>query len=303
MGGRQVSLEDDHLIDLFIDSLWVEAGLSKNTQSAYQTDLVKFSRWLQIQSKDLLQVRREDVLSYLSARMKKGAKSTSSARALTTLRRFYRYLVRESYLEVDPTIKVEHPKIQRALPASMTEAEVELLLDEPDRNIELEYRDSVMLELLYASGLRVSELVGLEIQQLNLLQGIVRVLGKGGKERLVPLGEEALEALRGYLGSIRPLLVKDPAVSVVFPSLRGQKMTRQTFWHRVKLYTTRSGIRKNITPHTLRHAFATHLVNHGADLRVVQLLLGHSDLSTTQIYTHVARARLQQMHHMHHPRG
>ncbi|WP_020409026.1 site-specific tyrosine recombinase XerD [Hahella ganghwensis] len=296
-------MDDQLLINKFIDSLWLEAGLSKNTQSAYRSDLQKLSLWLLQQNSCLHKARREELLTYLAAKMKKGAKSTSSARTLTTMRRFYRYLLREQLVPEDPTLKIEHPRVQRSLPSSLTESEVDSLLDEPDKDLEIEHRDAVMLEVLYASGLRVSELVGLHLEQLNLQQGVVRVMGKGGKERLVPLGDAALDALKDYLSAVRPLLVVGGGQSVVFPSLRGREMTRQTFWHRIKLYAQRSGIRKNITPHTLRHAFATHLVNHGADLRVVQLLLGHSDLSTTQIYTHVAKARMQRLHSQHHPRG
>ncbi len=296
-------MDDSSLIDRFVDSLWLEAGLSENTQMAYRTDLEKLSVWLQQRNCCLLKVRREELLGYLATKMRKGAKSSSSARLLTTMRRFYRYLLREQLIEEDPTLKIEHPKVQRMLPSSLSESEVDNLLSEPDKEVEIEHRDAVMLEVLYASGLRVSELVGLRLEQVNLRQGVLRILGKGGKERLVPLGETALEVLEEYLVTVRLALLNDAQSSVVFPSLRGKEMTRQTFWHRIKLYAQRSGVRKNITPHTLRHAFATHLVNHGADLRVVQLLLGHSDLSTTQIYTHVAKARLQKLHSQHHPRG
>ncbi|OZG70642.1 site-specific tyrosine recombinase XerD [Hahella sp. CCB-MM4] len=296
-------MDDSSLIDRFVDSLWLEAGLSENTQAAYRTDLRKLSKWLQQHNRCLRVVGRDELLAYLAEKMKKGSKSSSSARLLTTMRRFYRYLLREQIIDEDPTLKIEHPKVQRLLPSALSESEVDSLLNEPDKELEIEHRDAVMLEVLYASGLRVSELVGLRLEQLNLRQGVLRILGKGGKERLVPLGEAALEAIEGYLTAVRPLLVSDLQNPTVFPSMRGREMTRQTFWHRIKLYAQRSGIRKNITPHTLRHAFATHLVNHGADLRVVQLLLGHSDLSTTQIYTHVAKARLQRLHSQHHPRG
>ncbi len=299
----KISGRDNELIDRFVDNLWLESGLSANTQSAYRTDLQKLARWLAMQNRNLQQASRNELFSYLAEQIRTGAKSTSTARNLSTLRKFYRYLVRENLLQEDPTLNIDHPKVSKPLPAALTEIEVEQLLAEPDIEDPIEHRDMVMLEVLYASGLRVSELVSLELQHINLRQGVIRITGKGGKERLVPLGDPAVERLLLYLKTARAELMGSASSPVVFPSTRRQFMTRQTFWHRIKLYAQRSGIRKNITPHTLRHAFATHLLNNGADLRVVQLLLGHSDLSTTQIYTHIAKARLQNLHAEHHPRG
>ncbi|MBU6953746.1 site-specific tyrosine recombinase XerD [Hahella sp. HN01] len=290
-------------IDRFIEMLWLEQGLSENTRMSYRSDLVRLAEWLARSGKTLIEASREDLFSFLAARMQKGAKSASSARMLSTLRKFYRYLLREGVVREDPTLRIEHPKVGRLLPGAISEAEVDRLLAEPDISLPIEARDKVMLEVLYASGLRVSELVGLQLYQVNLRQGVLRVVGKGDKERLTPLGEQAVEQLEAYIKGVRPELTGGREDGVLFPSLRGGGMTRQTFWYRIKLYASRSGIAKNITPHTLRHAFATHLLNHGADLRVVQLLLGHSDLSTTQIYTHVAKARLQQLHSKHHPRS
>ena len=222
---------------------------------------------------------------------------------LSSLRRFYRYLRREHLIEVDPTARLAAPKLGRPLPKSLTEAEVEALLAAPDTDDVVGFRDRTMLELLYATGLRVSELVGLSAAEINLRQGVVRVLGKGAKERLVPLGEEAVSWLERYLRDVRAELLRGGTSTALFPSRRGRAMTRQTFWHAIKRYARRAAIAKTLSPHTLRHSFATHLLNHGADLRVVQMLLGHSDLSTTQIYTHVARARLKSLHAQHHPRG
>ncbi|ABC28620.1 tyrosine recombinase XerD [Hahella chejuensis KCTC 2396] len=283
--------------------LWLEQGLSENTRMSYRCDLLRLAEWLMGRGRTLVDASREDLFSFLAVRMQKGAKGASSARMLSTLRKFYRYLLREGVVQEDPTLRIEHPKVGRLLPGAISEMEVEQLLAEPDASQPIEARDKVMLEVLYASGLRVSELVSLRLYQVNLRQGVLRVVGKGGKERLTPLGEQAVEQLEAYIKGVRPQLLAGREDGVLFPSMRGSEMTRQTFWHRIKLYASRSGISKNITPHTLRHAFATHLLNHGADLRVVQLLLGHSDLSTTQIYTHVAKARLQQLHSRHHPRS
>ncbi|MCJ8301704.1 site-specific tyrosine recombinase XerD, partial [Shewanella sp.] len=228
---------------------------------------------------------------------------TSSARLMSSLRRFYGFLILKKLIQVDPIARIKSPKLTRKLPDSLSEADVDILLNEPDLQDPIECRDRAMLELLYATGLRVTELVSLTMEQLSLRQGLVRVVGKGGKERLVPLGELAVNEVEHYLEGARAELLKGKLSDVLFPSRRGQMMTRQTFWHRIKLYALRAGIVTHISPHTMRHAFATHLLNHGADLRVVQLLLGHSDLSTTQIYTHVAKARLSQLHSEHHPRG
>lgn len=244
---------------------------------------------------------RADLLEWLGELARRGQSTRSSARMLSCLRGFYRYLLRENRIPLDPSLNIESPRLGRPLPKSLSEEEVDSLLAQPEEDIAIELRDKAMLELLYATGLRVSELVGLRLHQLNLHQGVVKVMGKGSKERLVPMGEEALYWLQRYLQAGRVELIKSG--DVLFPSQRGREMTRQTFWHRIKVYAQRAGIRSNLSPHTLRHAFATHLINHGADLRVVQLLLGHSDLSTTQIYTHVARERMKQLHQQHHPRG
>lgn len=293
----------DPEIDNYLQVLWFEKGLSDNTQSAYRRDLNAFAQWLQQADLTLLTARRDDLLAYLTYRMRQRFSAPSTARALSCLRGFYRYLVREGRVAEDPTLQVENPRLGRPLPKSLTEADVEQLLAAPDPQDPVGFRDRVMLELLYACGLRVTELVTLQLSQLNLRQGVVRVTGKGGKERLVPLGEEALAWVQRYLRQGRVLLLGDKRSEVLFPSQRGTQMTRQTFWYRIKHHAQVAGIDKPLSPHTLRHAFATHLLNHGADLRVVQLLLGHSDLSTTQIYTHIAQQRLQSLHQQHHPRG
>lgn len=290
-------------IDAFIDGLWMESGLSRHTLAAYRADLVGLARWLAARGSSLLAARRDLLLGYLAQRLQGGAKPRSTARLLSTLRRFYRYQVREGRLQEDPTAQIDSPKLGRPLPGALSEAEVEALLAAPAPDDPLGLRDRAMLELLYATGLRVSELVGLTMDQLNLRQGVVRVIGKGSKERLVPLGEEAGDWLDRYLAEARPALLKGRAAALLFVTQRGEGMTRQAFWYRIKHYARLAGITRELSPHTLRHSFATHLLNHGADLRVVQLLLGHSDLSTTQIYTHVARQRLQELHAKHHPRG
>ncbi|MBT8116544.1 MAG: site-specific tyrosine recombinase XerD [Gammaproteobacteria bacterium] len=281
----------------------MERGLSDNTLAAYRNDLGGLAGWLVRQDRGLLTARREDLLAYLSQRVADGARPRTTARLLSSMRRFYRYQVREGCLRDDPSVRIDTPRIGRPLPDSLSEQEVEELLDAPDPGALLGLRDRAMLELLYACGLRVSELVGLTRGQLNLNQGVVRLLGKGGKERLVPLGEEALDWLARYLQEGRPALATQQDDGHIFLSRRGTGMTRQAFWYRLREYAVKTGISKPLSPHTLRHAFATHLLNHGADLRVVQMLLGHSDLSTTQIYTHVARERLKDLHTKHHPRG
>ncbi|WP_207063653.1 site-specific tyrosine recombinase XerD [Motiliproteus sp. SC1-56] len=291
------------VIEAYLQELWLEKGLSSNSQAAYRRDLKTFAAWLAPRGRDLLAAERGDLLAYLNYRLRQRLSAASTARMLSCLRGFYRFQLREERIEVDPTLQVDSPKQGRPLPKVLTEEEVERLLEAPDPQDPIGFRDRVMLELLYACGLRVSELVGLQLPELNLRQGLVRVTGKGGKERLVPLGEEAHGWLMHYLRQGRALLLGDPASEVLFPSQRGAQMTRQTFWYRIKHYAQLAGITKPLSPHTLRHAFATHLLNHGADLRVVQLLLGHSDLSTTQIYTHIAQQRLQSLHQAHHPRG
>jgi len=288
-------------IERFADALWMERGLSNHTLAAYRNDLAGLAAWLLRRGTRLLTARRQDLLDYLSSRVLEGARPRTTARLLSSLRRFYRHQVREGRLQEDPSVRIDSPRIGRPLPDTLSEQDVDTLLQTPDSADALGLRDRAMLELLYACGLRVSELVGLTTDQVNLVQGVVRLMGKGGKERLVPLGEEAVDWLQRYLIEARPQLAID--ARHLFVSRRGKGMTRQTFWHRLRKYAVKAGINKHLSPHTLRHAFATHLLNHGADLRVVQMLLGHSDLSTTQIYTHVARERLKDLHARHHPRG
>ncbi|UVL62732.1 site-specific tyrosine recombinase XerD [Pseudomonas sp. B21-012] len=291
------------LIDQFLDALWLEKGLADNTRDSYRSDLALFNGWLTEQGVELPNAGRELILDHLAWRLEQGYKPRSTARFLSGVRGFYRYLLREKLIGIDPTLQVEMPQLGRPLPKSLSEADVEALLQAPDLSEPIGQRDRAMLEVLYACGLRVTELVSLTLDQVNLRQGVLRVMGKGSKERLVPMGEEAVVWIERYLRDGRNELLGGRPSDVLFPSLRGEQMTRQTFWHRIKHQALVAGIDKSLSPHTLRHAFATHLLNHGADLRVVQMLLGHSDLSTTQIYTHVARARLQELHARHHPRG
>jgi|TARA_B100001964_G_scaffold196669_1_gene221311 integrase/recombinase XerD len=299
-----VSTPDDLLIRKFLDSLWLEKGLSQNTLDSYGRDLRTFAAWLETTDKSFTSVHREDLLAYLAFRMAGGLKSRSTARSLSCLRSLFRYLLREHLISEDPSLRVDNPKLGRTLPHTLSESDVEKLLAAPDISSPIGLRDKTMLEVLYASGLRVSELTNLKLNEINLRQGVIRIIGKGSKERLVPLGEEALSWINRFLEESRDDLLKgNLSQDVVFPSSRGSAMTRQTFWYRVKAHARKAGIEKKLSPHTLRHAFATHLLNHGADLRVVQLLLGHSDLSTTQIYTHVAQHRMKELHQAHHPRG
>ncbi len=299
-----MSASDKGVIESFCDAIWLQEGLSANTLEAYRRDLEGLSRWLTPRATALVAASRADLLDYLSDCVGKGARPRTTARLLSSLRRFYGYLVREEKIKTDPTVLIDSPKIGRPLPKSLTEEQVEKLLQSPDTARPLGLRDRAMLETLYATGLRVSELVGLTLSQVSLTQGVVRVIGKGDKERLVPLGEEAVTWISRYLAECRPRLVKRRSTDALFATARGGPMTRQAFWHNLKVHTRNAGIEpKKLSPHTLRHAFATHLLNHGADLRVVQMLLGHADLSTTQIYTHVAQARLKTLHEQHHPRG
>ena len=293
----------DPEIEGFLDAMWMERGLSENTLAAYRHDLGGLAAWLQSRDRSLTGARREDLLDYLAARVAAGAKPRTTARLLSSMRRFYRHHVREGRLQDDPSARIDTPRIGRPLPDSLSENEVEVLLSAPDVDDVLGLRDRAMLELLYACGLRVSELVNVTTDQVNLTQGVVRLMGKGNKERLVPLGEEAVDWLQCYISESRPELAGQTSARQLFITRRGSGMTRQAFWHRLRHYAVKSGINKSLSPHTLRHAFATHLLNNGADLRVVQMLLGHSDLSTTQIYTHVARERLKDLHARHHPRG
>lgn len=301
--------EDQGLIQGFLDALWLEDGLGESTRSAYGSDLRKLSQWLAERpgGPRLQQAGRDDLLGWISAAFVEGRKNATAARRLSGIRRFYRYLLREKLIAEDPTLHIESPRLSRRLPDSLSEGDVEALLDEPlgdqVQDERLELRDRAMLEILYGCGLRVSELVSLRVDQVNLRQGVVRVIGKGDKERLIPLGEEGVDWLLRYMNEARGDLLRGRMSDDLFPGNRGTAMTRQAFWYRIRHYAQRAGIRKKLSPHTLRHAFATHLLNHGADLRVVQMLLGHADLSTTQIYTHVARQRLQDLHQSHHPRG
>jgi len=293
----------DPLVEQFLDAIWMERGLSENTLTAYRNDLTGYVRWLTAHHVDLVAVQRDQVQAYLAHRVTSKASPRSTARLLSTLRRFYAWLRRENHIHEDPTALIEAPKLGRPLPKTLSESEVEALLAAPDVATLLGLRDRTMLEVLYASGLRVSELVNLTVTQVNLLQGVIRVTGKGNKERLVPLGDEAVSWLERYLGEARNTLLNGQTCDALFVTQRREAMTRQAFWYMIKRHARHAAIEKELSPHTLRHAFATHLLNHGADLRVVQMLLGHSDLSTTQIYTHVARARLKDLHARHHPRG
>lgn len=296
-----LSVANQDLIDAFSDALWLESGLSKNTLSAYRTDLKRFAKFIHPQS--LLSASQKEVQNLLAVLLANGIKSSSSARLLSTLRRFYRYQLRQNQITSDPCAQVMSPKQGQQLPHTLSEAQVEALLAAPDTNSDIGLRDRAMLEMLYATGLRVSELVGLTMLEVNLDVGVVRIVGKGNKERLVPMGEQAINWVQQFINQARPALLKNKTSDALFITARGGAMTRQAFWYLIKRYASLAGIYQSLSPHTLRHAFATHLINHGADLRSVQMLLGHADLSTTQIYTHVARERLQSIHSAHHPRG
>jgi integrase/recombinase XerD len=287
-------------IDGYVDSVWLERGLSENTLAAYRRDLYQLSRWL---GADPLQATESDLHGCLAERYRRGYRTSSAARFISSIKGFYRQMLHSGRISVDPSAHLEHPKMGRRLPGSLSEAEVRALLAAPAVDEPLGLRDRAMLEVLYASGLRISELVGLTTSAVNLRQGVVRIIGKGGKERLVPMGQEAMRWLERYLADGRGQLPGSADSPALFPSRRGGHMTRQNFWHTIKRYAARAGIGRSVSPHTLRHAFATHLLNHGADLRAVQMMLGHADLSTTQIYTHIAQARLKDLHRTHHPRG
>lgn len=292
------------LVQQYLDSAWLEKGLSKHSLSAYRSDLTLFGLWLEKDQNLTLDLATQSTIqTYLAHQLQHGMKARSLARFLSCIRSFYRYLLREKHITSDPSLDIQSPKLGRPLPKFLTESEVDKLLNCPDTSDPVGLRDKTMLELLYGCGLRITELISLPVGAVNLRQGVVRVSGKGNKERLVPMGQEAAAWIERYLLEARPVLLDHKPAEVLFPSNRRQMMTRQTFWHRIKLYAKMADIRTPLSPHTLRHAFATHLLNHGADLRVVQLLLGHSDLSTTQIYTHVAQARMQSLHARHHPRG
>lgn len=294
---------DAAIIETFLDAIWMERGLSANTLASYRYDLLQFAHFLQEKGKVFFEVTETDILAFLACRMQKALDTRSIARHLSSLRQFYWYWVRAGKVAKDPTAQIENPKLGRKLPHALTEAEVECLLSAPNTETSLGLRDKALLEVLYATGLRISELTSLKLMDVNLLQGVVRIIGKGGRERLVPLGEVALEWLGKYLTKVRPEFLGQTTVEWVFPGKNAHFLTRQAVWYRIKFYAAKADIQKPLSPHVVRHAFATHLVNHGADLRVVQMLLGHKDLTTTQIYTHVARERLKELHAKHHPRG
>lgn len=293
-------------IEQFLDSLWLERGLSKNTLESYHHDLTLVALFLEKSGITLSEASEYHLNDYFASRLQGDInyKNTSTARLMSAIRRYYQYLCREKIREDDPSAKLESPKIVKPLPKSLSESEVDALLSAPELNDPVQFRDKAMLEVLYATGLRVTELVGLAMEEINIKQGVIRVTGKGNKTRLVPLGEESVYWLERYIDEMRPALLSGESSDVLFPSRRGTQMVRQTFWHRIKHYALIAGIDKEaLSPHVLRHAFATHLLNYGADLRVVQMLLGHSDLSTTQIYTHIAQDRLKLLHDEHHPRA
>lgn len=297
-------MQENHLVEQFLTDLWLEKGLSQNTIASYRLDLQALLLWLKSHKHSLLELDTVDLQTFLGERLQQGYKSTSMARMLSSIRKFFQYLYREKYRQDDPSAVLSSPKLPSRLPKYLSEQQVTDLLNTPNVEIPLELRDKAMLELLYATGLRVTELVSLQMDNISLSQGIVRVIGKGNKERLVPMGQEAVHWINAFLSYGRGNLLNGQSSDVLFPSRLGVQMTRQTFWHRVKHYAVLAQIdTEQLSPHVLRHAFATHLVNHGADLRVVQMLLGHSDLSTTQIYTHVAKERLKRLHERFHPRG
>jgi len=289
-------------IDTFIDALWLEEGLSRNTLAAYRRDLEIYTRWLAQRGGTLLTTTEADLHAYFAARHA-GSKATTSNRRLTVFKRYFRWALRERLLDADPTLRLQSAKQPLRVPKTLTEAQVDLLLDAPDVDVPLGLRDRTMLEVLYASGLRVSELVNLKIFQVGMNEGVLRVMGKGSKERLVPFGEVARDWIVRYLAEARGAILGGQQTDDLFVTARGHAMTRAMFWQLVKKHARNAGILAPLSPHTLRHAFATHLLNHGADLRAVQMLLGHADISTTTIYTHVARERLKVLHAQHHPRG
>ncbi|MEJ8569039.1 site-specific tyrosine recombinase XerD [Elongatibacter sediminis] len=291
------------VVERFLDAVWAERGLSQNSIASYRYDLIRLHAHLESLGKTLAGTRRDDLLHFLATEVQLGRSPRSLSRRLSVFRQFFRWLRREGDIAEDPTALIDNPKLGRALPKALSEEQVNRLLEAPDVTTAVGLRDRTMLELMYATGLRVSELVGLALSQVSLNQGIVRVLGKGGKERLVPLGEEAHDWMQRYLNDARPELMSGGQCAHMFVTARRAGMTRQAFWYAVRRHAAAAGIRRDISPHMLRHSFATHLLNHGADLRVVQMLLGHSDLSTTQIYTHIAREGLKQLHLRHHPRG
>ncbi len=305
MNQKKIQLNSKNIttIDEFIDHLWLEDGLSKNTLSSYRFDLILFSNWLcESMNLDLIHVSQSEIQQYLAYKFPT-SQARSISRLLATLRRLYRFLLREKRVDQDPTLKLQTPKIPKTLPKILSEEEVESLLNSPNTKSPLGLRDKAMLELIYACGLRVTELVGILLTEVIITDGIIRVTGKGSKTRLVPMGEESVDWVQQYIANARHDILKNKTSKFLFVTSRGGAMTRQAFWYLIKKYALITSIKKPLSPHVLRHAFATHLINHGADLRVVQMLLGHSDISTTQIYTHVARERLKKLHQEHHPRG
>jgi integrase/recombinase XerD len=298
-----MAIKEEQLLESFLDAIWAERGLSGNTLKSYRYDLLQLASHLEKNGASLLHANRQDLLHFLATQVQNGRSPRSLSRYLSGFRQFYQWLLREGRIQKDPSALIESPKLGRGLPKALSEQQVEALLEAPDVDTPLGLRDRTMLELMYAAGLRVSELINLEAINLGVSQGVIRVTGKGGKERLVPLGEEAISWIQGYLKESRPALMRGGDCPLVFVTARKAGMTRQAFWYAIRKYAAIAGISQAVSPHMLRHSFATHLLNHGADLRVVQLLLGHSDLSTTQIYTHLAREGLKQLHSEHHPRG
>ncbi|MDE0790196.1 MAG: site-specific tyrosine recombinase XerD [Woeseiaceae bacterium] len=298
-----IIVRSEELVDQFLDAVWMERGLSKNTLGAYRADLMTLARSLAESGKSIDSAKKPDLLDFIAGRVESGAKPRSTARQISSFRRFFRYIQREGSCSNDPTADIEMPRIGRSLPKTLTEEEVDSLLNAPNIDEPLGHRDRTMLELLYATGLRVSELINIKQSQINFNQGVLRIIGKGDHERLIPIGEESQRWLKEFINGPRMEILLERQTDYLFPTRRGDRMTRQAFWHIIKRYAEKSGVRQKMSPHSLRHAFATHLLNRGADLRVVQMLLGHSDLSTTQIYTHVARERLKDLHGEHHPRG
>lgn len=294
---------DDPAIDRFIDNLWSQKGLAELTLRAYRQDLAQFSRWLERHKLQLVDVSQSHIQHYLAERFDAGTSARSNARLLSTLKQFYQHLIRTGERRDNPTALISAPKIHRSLPQTLGEKDIVKLLEAPNLESAYGLRDRCMLELMYSSGLRVSELIGLQMNQVNTNRGLVRLVGKGNKERVIPVGEEALHWLAQYLQTARAELQRRKANDALFLSSRGTAITRQAFWQNIKKYLLKAGVKTVFSPHSLRHAFATHLLNHGADLRTVQMLLGHSSLSTTQIYTHIAQARLADLHARHHPRG
>ena len=303
MVAKRTTSPNDALIRSVLEQLWSEQGLAKNTLASYRADLLAVDRMLAQRGRALLAATREDLYAVLAERSRDGISARSSARMLSSLRLFFRHLLRSGRIAADPTALIDAPKLPKSLPKALGEGDIDALLAAPDADTPLGLRDRAMLELMYATGLRVTELVTLATEQVNLRQGALRVRGKGGKDRLVPIGEVAIDWLLRYIERSRPLLLKGRASKLLFVTTRGGGLSRQTFWVVVKKLAARAGIRAPISPHGLRHAFATHLLNHGADLRALQMLLGHSSLSTTQIYTLVAREGLKRIHAEHHPRG